>query len=328
MALIDEVILNIRAGDGGDGVVQWHRNRRTQKGGPVGGNGGRGADVYLRGVRDVERLAKYISNPKFSAERGGDGGHNSLEGKDGEDLFIDIPIGSLVTNLDSREIPKKSYEITKEGELVKVLSGGNGGFGNEHFKSSRNVTPMEQTDGKAGESANFKVELRLIADLGFIGYPNAGKSTLLSILTNSRAKIGNYAFTTLEPNLGAFGKYILADIPGIIEGASKGKGLGDKFLRHIMRTRILVHCISAEQDDILSAYNTIRNELKQYDSELLDKKEILVITKSDVLSKEELKIITRDAQSIDPAVVVVSILDDDSMEMLSKKIMSILSISE
>ncbi len=327
MALIDEVILNISAGDGGNGVVQWHRNRRTQKGGPVGGNGGRGADVYLRGVRDVERLAKYISNPKFDARGGGDGGHNSLEGKDGEDLFIDIPIGSLITNLDSKEIPKKSYEITTEGETIKILSGGKGGFGNEHFKSSRNVTPMEQTDGKAGERTNFKVELRLIADLGFVGYPNAGKSTLLSVLTNSRAKIGNYAFTTLEPNLGAFGKYILADIPGLIEGASKGKGLGDKFLRHIMRTKILVHCISSEQDDIQNSYNTIRDELKEYDTRLLDKKELLVITKSDVLNNEDLDLITKKAKDIDPNAIVVSILDDDSMETLSRHLMVVLDES-
>jgi GTP-binding protein len=328
MALVDEVILHISAGSGGDGVVQWHRNRRIQKGGPAGGDGGRGGDVYLRGVRDVERLAKYISNPKFKAEDGGPGGSNSLEGKDGEDLFIDIPLGSLVTFLQSKETPRETYDIVKEGQLVKILSGGKGGFGNEHFKSSRNVTPMEQTDGKLGEVGDFKVELRLIADAGFIGYPNAGKSTLLNALTNSKAKIGNYAFTTLEPNLGAFGHYILADIPGLIEGASSGKGLGDRFLKHVMRTKTLIHCISAERDNIKEAYDAIRKELKEYDSRLLDKKEILVITKSDMVDDETLEELIKDASEIYKETIAVSVIDDDSIEQLGKEIMNILHKEE
>ena len=322
MALIDEVILHVCSGKGGDGVVQWHRDRRNQKGGPAGGNGGKGADVFLRGVRDVERLGKYTSNPKFKAQDGGNGGQKSLEGKDGDDLFIDIPIGSIVTNLQSKDI----YEIVDEGSTIKILSGGKGGYGNEHFKGSRNVTPMEQTDGKQSQCADFKVELRLIADAGFIGYPNAGKSTLLNALTNSKAKIGNYAFTTLEPNLGAFGKFILADIPGLIEGASNGKGLGDKFLRHIMRTKTLIHCISVEQDDVKEAYNAIRNELKEYNKELLEKKEVLIITKSDMVESDELEKVMQDAREIYNNVLTVSVLDDDSVEFLSKYLMSVLTV--
>ena len=199
MAFVDEVTLKIKAGAGGDGVVKWLRTRREQKGGPAGGDGGKGGAVYFSGVRDIEYLAKYTSNPKFEAQGGGQGGANSLEGKDGDDLYIKIPVGSLVTDLQTME----EYEILLENNPVKILSGGKGGYGNEHFKGSRNVTPMEHTDGKPGASSSFKVELRLIADAGFIGYPNAGKSTLLNFLTNSRAKVGNYAFTTLEPNLGA-----------------------------------------------------------------------------------------------------------------------------
>ncbi len=321
MALVDEVILHISSGKGGDGVVQWQRDRRNQKGGPAGGNGGKGADVFLRGVRDVERLGKYTSNPKFKAEDGGNGGQKSLEGKDGDDLFIDIPIGSVVTNL----MTKDSYEIVHEGDSVKVLVGGKGGFGNEHFKGSRNVTPMEQTDGKPSNSADFKVELRLIADAGFIGYPNAGKSTLLNALTNSKAKVGNYAFTTLDPNLGAFGKYILADIPGLIEGASTGKGLGGKFLRHIMRTKILIHCISAEREDIVEAYNAIRTELGEYNTELLEKKEVLIITKSDMISEEELEDLIKDAREIYSDALAVSVLDDASIETLSNYLTTTLS---
>ena len=320
MALVDEVILHVSSGKGGDGVVQWHRDRRNQKGGPAGGNGGKGADVFLRGVRDVERLGKYTSNPKFKAEDGGNGGQKSLEGKDGDDLLIDIPIGSVVTNLMTKEV----YEIVSEGESMQILSGGKGGYGNEHFKGSRNVTPMEQTDGKPSQSADFKVELRLIADAGFIGYPNAGKSTLLNALTNSKAKVGNYAFTTLDPNLGAFGKFILADIPGLIEGASVGKGLGGKFLRHIMRTKILIHCISAEREELKEAYDAIRNELKEYNTELVKKKEVLIITKSDMVEDAKLHKLKKEAQAIYTDVLVVSVLDDASIDALSKHLTTVL----
>ena len=310
MAFTDEIILKLKAGDGGDGRVKWHRSRREQKGGPAGGDGGRGADVYIRGVRDLEYLAKYTSNPKFVAEDGGSGGGKSLEGKDGEPLIINVPVGSLVVNLSTG----KQYDITEESRLVKVLSGGKGGYGNEHFKSSRNVTPMESTKGKPGESSSFKIELRLIADAGLIGYPNAGKSTLLNTITNSKAKVGNYAFTTLNPNLGVLGKYILADIPGLIEGAHTGKGLGDKFLKHIMRTNTLIHCISAERDDVVEAYKSIHNELSSYNKELAEKDEIIILTKTDVTSSDivdkQIKALTEHANAV---VYPVSILDNASI---------------
>jgi GTP-binding protein len=323
MAFIDEIILKLKAGDGGDGVVNWHRSRREQKGGPAGGNGGKGGNVYLVGVRDIEYLAKYTSDPKFVAEDGGNGGGKSLEGKDGDDLLVKVPVGSLVTNLTTGE----QYDITNTDRPIKVLSGGRGGYGNEHFKGSRNVTPMEQTDGKQGESAGFKIELRLIADAGFIGFPNVGKSTLLNTLTNSKAKIGNYAFTTLNPNLGVLDGYILADIPCLIEGASSGKGLGDKFLRHIMRTKTLVHCISVERDDIVDAYEAIRKELLDYDKQLLDKREMVVITKSDMLSQKDLLDLRAKLEShIDDQVLTVSILDDGSVDRLHTELLKKLAI--
>ncbi len=314
MTFVDEIILNICSGKGGDGALKWHRNRRIQKGGPAGGDGGKGGDVYLRGVHHIERLSAYSSNPKFKASDGGRGGGNSLEGKDGGDLFIDIPIGSVVTNLQSGE----TYEVLTQGQQIKILTGGKGGYGNEHFKSSRNVTPMEHTDGKLGICADFKVELQLIAHAGFIGYPNAGKSTLLNTLTNSRAKVGDYAFTTLDPNLGVFGNYILADIPGLIEGASIGKGLGDKFLKHIMRTNILIHCISVERDDIIESYNAIRNELEAYNPELLQKQELLIITKSDLVNNDNLEIIMSKARDISPSVLAISIIDDNQLDVFIK----------
>ena len=323
MAFTDEIILKIKAGDGGDGVVKWLRTRRIQKGGPVGGNGGKGGDVYMVGIRNIEYLAKYTSNPKFVADSGGAGSGNSLEGKDGDDLRINVPVGSLVTNLTSRE----QYDILEEGVPVKVLSGGRGGYGNEHFKSSRNVTPMEQTDGKVGESASFKVELRLVADAGFIGFPNAGKSTLLNTLTNSKAKVGNYAFTTLNPNLGVFHDYILADIPGLIEGASTGKGLGDKFLRHIMRTNILIHVISAERDDVVKAYKAIRKELTEYNKELSDKQELVVISKSDMVEPDAVRGQIKELANIGVIARSVSVLDDPIMKKFEVDLLHVLSAS-
>ncbi len=318
MAFTDEIILKIKAGKGGDGVVKWHRNRREQKGGPAGGNGGKGGDVFLIGIRDVEYLAKYTSNPKFIAQDGEQGGAKSLEGKDGADLHIKIPIGSLVTNLSTGE----QFDITTEEDPVKILKGGKGGYGNEYFKSSRNVTPMEQTNGKLGESASFKVELRLIADAGLIGYPNAGKSTLLNAITNSKAKVGNYAFTTLNPNLGVLDKYIIADIPGLIEGASNGKGLGDKFLKHIMRTKTLIHLISVERDDVVEAYKAIRKELSAYNSILIKKPEIVVITKTDLVERgmllEKVSLLKK---YINKTPLTVSMLDDLSINIFQKTIL-------
>ena len=282
--LIDHVTLKIEAGKGGDGVVRWRREHGIPFGGPAGGDGGKGGDVYFRIVRDIQALSIYKHKKEWSAPEGVAGQKRSMHGSNGEDMYLVLPVGSVVYN---REYDKK-YEFTEEGDFL-ILRGGKGGLGNEQFKTSINRAPKEFTKGEKGEFATFEVELKLIADVGLIGLPNAGKSSLLNALTRAGAKIGDYPFTTLEPNLGAYFGYVLADIPGLIEGASDGKGLGHKFLRHITRTRVLVHLVSAENDNVKEAYDTIRTELGKYDRELLKREEIVVLSKVDTVSDDEIK---------------------------------------
>ncbi|MBU1557997.1 Obg family GTPase CgtA [Patescibacteria group bacterium] len=318
--LIDELKIFTRAGKGGDGVVRWRSERGKPKMGPAGGNGGNGADVYIRAVRDINILSNYVRNRKFLAENGGEGMKDSMIGKNGENLFIDLPIGSVVTDTGTG----KKIELLKEGEEILILKGGRGGLGNEHFKSSKNTTPMESTPGREGEESEFFIELRLIADIGLIGLPSAGKSSLLNELTRSRAKIGAYPFTTLEPNLGEFYGYILADIPGIIEGASEGKGLGHKFLRHIERTKILAHCVSFENEDVTGSYKIIRDELQKFSPELLEKPELIVLTKFDVVDSKKIEAVKKEIEKINPDIKVVSIYDDNSLKELSDHLTKIL----
>lgn len=307
---VDELTITAKAGDGGDGVVRWHRERFKPKGGPSGGNGANGGDVYLRAIRDINILSKYKHNPSFVAENGEDGAKKNMHGANGEDCYIDVPVGSLVTHQETGI----QYELLEEGETVKILSGGVGGYGNTHFKSSRNVTPEQATPGKPGEEGIFFIELQLLVDAGFIGLPSAGKSTLLNAITNAHAKTGEYPFTTLSPNLGAFHGYILADIPGLIEGAADGKGLGHAFLKHISRTKALVHCISFEQESAQNSYKIIRNEIAKFDETLLEKPELLVLTKRDLVSDEEAEKIEAEAREFHPNVVTVSAIDDESLE--------------
>jgi len=280
---VDELTINAKAGHGGDGVVRWLQLKFMAKGGPAGGNGGNGGDVYIRAVRDLGLLSKYTGEKAFNAENGTAGQGRSKYGKNGEDMYVDLPIGSKITDVERKRV----YTLEKEGETHKILKGGQGGLGNEHFKSSTNRSPEESTKGKAGEEGTFFIELSLVVDVGFIGFPNAGKSTLLNTFTNATAAVGAYPFTTLEPHLGDLFGFILADIPGLIEGASEGRGLGHKFLRHVQKTKMLLHLVSFEQEDMVSAYSAIRNELEKFDELLTRKEEWIILTKSDLVEESK-----------------------------------------
>lgn len=309
--LIDHITLHVKAGKGGDGVVRWRREKGIPFGGPAGGDGGKGGDVYFRVIRDVNALAQYKQKEEREAQSGESGQKRSMHGKSAEDLYLTVPIGSIIYN---REYDIR-YECNTEGEEILVLRGGKGGLGNEKFKSATNRTPEEFTKGDIGEFATFDIELQLIADVGLIGLPNAGKSSLLNALTRAGAKVGDYAFTTLEPNLGAYFGYVLADIPGLIEGASEGKGLGHKFLRHIKRTSMLVHLVSVENENIADAYTTIRNELGKYDAELLDRTEIVVLSKTDMATDDEVEEKRAALQKISGKdVIVMSLFKDETVK--------------
>ena len=322
MALIDEVQLHIKAGDGGDGVVRWKQEKFRPKGGPGGGNGGEGGDVYAEAVADLAYLDYYLHKKDFAAENGDPGGHNSREGKNGEDIVLKFPRGTVLTNTKTGE----EFELATVGEQIKILAGGRGGLGNEHFKSSTNTTPYEWTPGTPGEEADFNVELRLFADVGFVGLPSAGKSTLLNALTNAKSKVGAYHFTTLDPHLGDMHGYILADIPGIIEGASEGKGLGHKFLKHITRTKSIVHVLGLDSEDPLRDYNIIRGELADYDKKLLEKDEIILLAKNDLVESSEVKkIVTKIKKSVGhDNVYAMTAFDDDSIKEFKKVLISYL----
>jgi len=320
MAFVDEIVLRLKAGDGGNGIVSWLHEKGKEYMGPAGGDGGRGGDVYLKAVHDIGKLASYRFGNLFAAGRGGDGMRKSRHGKDGNDIELQVPIGSVVVN----RVTGRVFEFLKEGDRALVLRGGRGGLGNEHFKSSRNVRPIESTEGKKGEEADFDVELRLIADAGLIGLPNAGKSSLLNELTAARAKVGSYAFTTLEPNLGAFNGYILADIPGLIEGASEGKGLGTKFLRHIARTKLLIHCIPLDESAPVKAYTTVRKELAAHAPELADKKEIIVLTKADNREPKDIKKAVALLKKKNKHVCVVSAIDDVLLKKFKEALLALL----
>lgn len=311
---VDELTIEAKAGAGGAGVVRWHREKFKPRGGPAGGDGGRGGDVYVEAVKDLNRLASYTGRKEFVAERGVDGKDKSRHGVAGEDLIIAVPVGSRVTDLTRR----RTFELLKVGQRERILKGGAGGRGNEAFKSATNRAPEESTPGHPGEEGRFLIEVALVVEVGLVGLPNAGKSTLLNTLTNARSRVGAYPFTTLEPHLGDFYGHTIADIPGVIGGAAAGKGLGHKFLRHISRTNMLLHLISLEHEDPLSAYYTIRQELESYDGSLLDKEEWIVLTKKDLVKQSFIEDVVTALEKIEKRVFVVGQNDPDSYQTLAR----------
>ncbi|MEZ4103665.1 MAG: GTPase ObgE [Candidatus Paceibacterota bacterium] len=299
---VDQIKIYAKAGDGGDGVVRWRHEKFKPKAGPAGGNGGNGGSVLMTAVRDVNRLSKYTGVKKFSASDGESGGSLSRFGKNGEDLVIEVPVGSIVTDLKRGRV----YEFTEDNQSEKIFKGGKGGIGNEYFKSSTNRAPIESTKGNKGEEGELEIKLSLVVDVGLVGFPNAGKSTLLNTLTNSKSKIGSYPFTTTEPHLGDFYGFVLADIPGLIEGAATGKGLGHTFLRHVTHTKMLLHLIALDEKDVFKRYQTIIKELSSYDMSLKDKEQWIILTKKDVVNKDLIDGIKNKFDKIENRVFVIS----------------------
>tara|TARA_Y100000766_G_scaffold284243_1_gene302112 strand:+ start:564 stop:1559 length:996 start_codon:yes stop_codon:yes gene_type:complete len=325
---VDYVKINVASGKGGKGSTHLRREKYVAKGGPDGGDGGRGGHIIIRGNSQHWTLYHLKFKRHFKAEKGNDGGKNRITGSDGKDIFIDVPLGTVVkTSLDEKII----FEITDEGEEKIICRGGKGGRGNWHFKSSTNQTPRYAQPGLPNEEIQITLELKVLADVGLVGFPNAGKSTLLSVITDAKPKIADYEFTTLKPNLGIvkyrdFKTFIMADIPGIIEGASDGRGLGHYFLRHIERNSTLLFMIPSDSDDIVKSYDILLNELKKYNPEMLDKTRLIAITKSDLLDDELIKEITSEIRDkIEEDFIFISSISRLGLANLKDKIWKMLN---
>lgn len=317
---VDELTIIAKAGNGGTGVVRWRQEKFKPRGGPSGGNGGNGGDVYVRAIHDLNRLSKYTGNNSFAAIDGESGMKDSCHGKNGEDCYIDVPVGSRILDIERN----RTFELTAVGETQRILKGGGGGLGNEHFKSATNRTPLESTKGHPGEAGDFLIEVRLMVDVGFVGLPNAGKSTLLNQLTNATSRIGAYPFTTLEPHLGDMFGFIIADIPGLIEGAAEGKGLGHKFLRHVSRTKMILHLVPLDSEDPEKEYYTIRKELSDYDKELAEKTEWIILTKKDLVNQDKIDALTKTLAKTKNRVLVIGQDDPESYKELRDSLVSYL----
>ncbi len=287
-SFVDYVKVNVVSGNGGKGSVHLHREKYITKGGPDGGDGGRGGHIIVRGNSDFWTLQHFRFKRHYSGDHGMHGSKGRSSGRDGVDTYLDVPLGTLIKDTETDEL---IVEITDQGQEFILAEGGMGGRGNWHFKSSTNQTPRYAQPGKDGEEIHATMELKVLADVGLVGFPNAGKSTLLSVITSAKPKIADYEFTTLSPNLGivqhrSFHTFVMADIPGIIEGAAEGKGLGHYFLRHIERNSVLLFMVPADSDDIVKEYRILLDELKRYNPEMLDKDKVIAISKSDMLDDE------------------------------------------
>ena len=325
---VDYVKINVSSGKGGKGSTHLRREKYVAKGGPDGGDGGRGGHIILRGNSQFWTLYHLKFKRHFKAEKGNDGGKNRITGSNGKDIFIDVPLGTVVKNTTDQST---IFEITEEGEERIICEGGKGGRGNWHFKSSTNQTPRYAQPGLPNQEIQITLELKVLADVGLVGFPNAGKSTLLSVITDAKPKIADYEFTTLKPNLGIvkyrdFRTFIMADIPGIIEGASEGKGLGHYFLRHIERNSTLLFMIPSDSDDIVTSYKVLLKELKKYNPEMLDKSRLIAITKSDLLDDELIKEIEFEIkEKIDEEFIFISSISNLGLIELKDKIWEMLN---
>ena len=324
MKFLDQVKIYIKAGDGGDGSPSFRREKFIEFGGPDGGDGGKGGSVILKAERNLNTLIDYRYQQHHKAKRGDNGSGQNRTGKSGENLVLKVPLGTQVFEEDNKTL---IYDFIKIGEEFVAANGGRGGLGNTKFKSSTNRAPRKFTKGTSGEEFTIWLQLKSIADIGIIGLPNAGKSSLLAAITNANPKIANYQFTTLNPNLGIANyddkEITVADIPGLVEGAHKGTGLGIKFLKHIERCKSLLHLIDITNEDIKKSYKQVKKELKSYNSKLSKKRELIVLNKIDLLNKDQIKKIINDfAKSTKSEIILLSTLEKKSISKVKAKLLS------
>lgn len=330
MAFIDEAKFFVKAGDGGNGCVSFHREKFVPRGGPNGGDGGRGGSVIIRATNSLNSLIDFRYRSHFKAERGVHGKGKDMHGRSGKDCFIDVPVGSVIKDNENGQV---LADLATAGDSVVIAKGGDGGMGNPHFASGTNRTPRVATNGEVGEEFWLRIELKLIADVGLVGLPNAGKSTLLSKLSAANPKIASYPFTTLEPQLGVlqhkwFKPCIIADIPGLVEGAHNGVGLGHKFLRHIERTSMLLHVIDAADENVEENFAIIANELLLYKEELVDRMQILVLNKRDLIEESDLRQLTTLFQQMGQKIICVSGMTGEGIDALKELVLETLEQGE
>lgn len=309
MALVDDVRIKVIAGNGGDGSNTFRTTMESSKRYCDGGDGGRGGNIYFQVSNNVSDLSRFRFQKEVKAQHGEKGMNKNCTGKSGKDTFVLVPPGTKIYNLKTGE----TNELLELDIPVLIAHGGRGGEGSHNYKPDINHFRPQYKEGERGEEKDLHLVLSLIADVGLIGFPNAGKSSLLNVFTNARAKTGDYPFTTLEPNLGAMGKIIISDIPGLIEGASKGAGLGIQFLKHIEKTKILMHCIDSQEKDPAKAYETVIKEFKEFNLTLLEKNEIILLTKTDLVSDKELKLHIKLLKKFKRKIVPVSIYNEKSI---------------